>query len=212
MLSINNPEILEILEDFHGGMLPFAKGEEKYLVFKIPKECILTVQKNQKLEILLDTINLDDKIIPVLLAIFHDDEDEPLVLKNPLLDEDLKTYQDFFLTNRIQISFFNENNYELMYYEAKLENIGLFIEKLKNMECVSSEVINHHEFMTAYCDWEIVDKINYDSKILISLLKPLFPDDFVIWDLRSNALEYTTDKTAYHTQLIRDRDPGTLQE
>lgn len=200
MLSINNPEILEFLEDFHGGMLPFVKGKQKYLVFKIPKECILTVKKNKKLEILLDKIKINEQIIPVLLAIFHDDEDEPLILKNPLFGQDLFVYQEFLRAEKIQISFFNENNYELMYYEAKLENIGLFIEKLKAMNCVNAESINQHEFMEAYCDWEIVDKLNYESKILITLLEPLFPDDFLITDLREITSYSIDNDGVYYTQ------------
>ncbi|MFH7765139.1 hypothetical protein [Acinetobacter sp. BSP-28] len=212
MLSINNPEILEVLEDFHGGMLPFVMGEQKYLVFKIPKECILTVKKNKKLEILLDKINLNDKVIPVLLAIFHDDEDEPLILKNPLFDQDLNVYQEFFRAEKIQISFFNENNYELMYYEAMLENIGLFIEQLRSMKCVNVESVNQYEFMKAYCDWEIVDKINYESKILITLLEPLFPDDFLITDLRGVNYDGIDNHSIYYTQLIRDENPGKFQE
>lgn len=212
MLSINNPEILEFLEDFHGGMLPFVKGKQKYLVFKIPKECILTVKKNKKLEILLDKIKINEQIIPVLLAIFHDDEDEPLILKNPLFGQDLFVYQEFLRAEKIQISFFNENNYELMYYEAKLENIGLFIEKLKAMNCVNAESINQHEFMEAYCDWEIVDKLNYESKILITLLEPLFPDDFLITDLREITSYSIDNDGVYYTQLIREENPGKFQE
>lgn len=212
MLSINNPEILEFLEDFHGGMLPFVKGEQKYLIFKIPKECILTVKKNKKLEILLDTISVNEKIIPVILAVFHDDEDEPLILKNPLFGQDLYVYQEFLRAEKIQISFFNENNFELMYYEAKLENIGLFVEKLKAMKCVDAKSVNQYEFMEAYCDWEIVDKLNYESKILITLLEPLFPDDFLITDLREITFDGINNHGIYYTQLIREENPGKYQE
>lgn len=90
MLSIIKPELLAVIQQIPGGLLPIYDTElEKYfLVIKASKETILTAKINNEFKIYLTYDQEAPGICLGIISAFFDDSDEPLTITTPLFSGD----------------------------------------------------------------------------------------------------------------------------
>ena len=135
MLSIEHPYLIPELEKLRIGISHFRKRSDNghLLVIKAPKEAILTAKLKKEFRFYFAPINYDGNIHRCLITTFHDDEDNPLYIFTPLVEEDL-SHQiiDLLSSESFQVHFFDENNRELLGYEAKNPSPSTFIADSKN--------------------------------------------------------------------------------
>lgn len=95
------PQLLEIIKEFHGGILPIKIESKFKLIIKVPKEFILTAKINNGFQFFLTEIKIDENTVPLIISTFYDDKDEPLVIKTPLFEEKLsiRTKNSYYKMN-----------------------------------------------------------------------------------------------------------------
>lgn len=212
MLTVMYPILLEIIKDFHGGLLPIKIGNDYKLILKVPKEFILTAKINNGFQFYLDELKFDSVTIPVIITTFFDDEDEPLVIKTPLFEEEQSyLYKEFLLQDKCEVYFFNEINYELLSCSSEIFKNDICIRKIEDLKFIKLEDIDWRSFQVAYNDWFIRDRLDENLKIDLIFLKDELLSNYVILDASSNSKAHVTDNSIFHTQLERE-EPGDFQE
>lgn len=106
MLTILYPEVMQDIRLLPLGLLPIRRRDTDALalVIKAPKEMILTakIKKGFKFYVVPLATNLGTTL--GLVAAFFDDEDEPLVIKTPMFDDDLvRDLREILSYNKLDI-------------------------------------------------------------------------------------------------------------
>jgi hypothetical protein len=210
-LTLSHPEVLHQLKDFGSGIWAARIAGEYCLIIKASKEIILTAKINKGFDFYLAPIEVDSKHSIAILTAFYDDDDEPLVIKTPLVVDDEST-QDFLelLTNDdFEVFFFDEHNRELLSCSAN-GNLGAMRKLLAGTTFLGSDVVP-----------QILDKADYwfarrnaqddEAAFAINLVENLFPDDCVILDLDEEKHSFIGSQTFSSTSLERV-EPGAYQE
>lgn len=212
MLTIMYPELLGIIKDLHGGILPIKIGNDFKLILKVPKEFILTAKINNGFQIFLTEIRDDKNTVPLIISTFYDDKDEPLVIKTPLFEEKLSYwYKEFLLQDKCEVHFFNENNYELLSCSAEISKNDICSRKVEELKFIRIEDINSRMLQIELNDWFILDKLDQNLKLELKFIKDELLSNYVILDASASSKEHVTDNLIYHTQLERE-EPGAFQE
>lgn len=210
-LSTLHPEIFSILEEFSVGIFPARSGERSFLVIKASKEIILTAKVNRGFKFYLAPVEVDSKKTLTLLTAFFDDEDEPLVIKTPLLANDEATDDIllFMRNNVFDVCFFDEHNRELLSYKAsgQLSSIRdrIALASLPDKDATREILDKAHTWfgLRSICDDEEATEV--------TLIEPLFPDDFVIMDLNYEKHLFNGSQS-FSSVILEREDPGPHQE
>lgn len=206
------PQLLEIIKDFHGGILPIKIESKFKLILKVPKEFILTAKINNGFQLFLTEIRVDKNTVPLIISTFYDDKDEPLVIKTPLFEEELSYwYKEFLLQDKCEVHFFNENNYELLSCSAEISKNDTCSGKVEELKFIRIEDINFRALQIELNDWFTLDKLDQNLKLELKFLKDELLSNYMILDASADSKGHVTDNLIYHTQLERE-EPGAFQE
>ncbi len=224
MLSILYPEVRGYVQNFGYGLLPlrFAKENKFVLVIKATKETLLTARTNNEFKIYLlpNDASLFDQSHNFshlgLVSAFFDDYDEPLVLVTPLIDQDVMlTEMRLLLAQKeIEIYFFDELNRELLGVKAINKDWEQLINEINNATFPNLEKIEPLELLQGmFKRFGIRNKSDDDKSYTISFIEKLYPDDFIIMDLQEEFAGLNdSEKNIAITSLVREEDPGPMQE
>ena len=218
MLSITYPSILQCLQDFDYGLLPFyIPSENRFLLtIKVPKEAILTARLNNEFKVYLIGDEIGSESHVGLITAFFDDHDEPMVLKTPLFggDEMLNDISLLFAQNEFEVYFFDELNRELMGvkgFNNDFERFRAEISKATFSENSHAEILRVIKRLED--QFAIRDSGDDAHAYKISLGDRLYPDDLLIVDARNEAYCFIDAKESIvTTSLERDVEPGPMQE
>lgn len=151
-----------------------------------------------------------------IISAFFDDHDEPLTMMTPLFSDDemLSDISSVFSQPEFEIYFFDENNYELLGVKGKNS------EHLRFQKEMSEGVFSPYDQHKTLKRWEQMG-IEFGSRtqnddqnaFIIDCSERLYPDDFMIMDLREKFHGYNDhEKNIASSSLDRDGDPGPMQE
>ena len=124
-LTVTNPEVLDWLVDMPVGLLPIRRvGDSRViLVVKASREVAQTARLRGEFRFYLVPVQADGVATYGVVTAFFDDHDEPLVIRTPLINEEIpRDLVGLLSSDSFYVHFFDEHNRELLGFRA--ENPG----------------------------------------------------------------------------------------
>ena len=121
-LTITNPEVVHSLVDMPGGLLPILRvgNSRKILIVKASREAAQTARLRGEFRFYLVPVDTGSAATCGLVTAFFDDNDEPLVIRTPLVNEKLTRDLVWLLSSgSFYVHFFDEHNRELLGFRAE---------------------------------------------------------------------------------------------
>ena len=178
-LSITNPEIMDTLVDFAGGLWPIRRGGDSrmILIVKALRQTAQTAKLRGGFRFYLVPVYVGAVATYGLLTAFFDDHDEPLAISTPLLDEEIT--QDFLLllsSDSFYVHFFDEHNRELLGFRAENPNAHRFRAISHTIRFVPANLDGARQFLDDMQFWfSVRSPSDDDAAFIIHLREQLFP-------------------------------------
>lgn len=185
-----------------------------FLVLKLMKENILTVQVRREFRIYIAPTTFLGRSAFGLITAFFDDIDEPLCVFSPMADGDpfTKEMTELFSQETFDVYFFDDQDRELLGYEATnpdYEKIASAIKLANFPPCDLGTLRQQHEQLS---EWFANRSPSDDAAALrVKLGSPLYPEDLAIFDYRPEVNDHFGDHSPKMSTLNRP-EPGRLQE
>lgn len=179
--SVTYPEILQMLVDFPGGLLPmrYAGSSRMILIVKSLREYAATAQLRKSLRFYLVPLRAGDIHTCGLISAFFDDPDEPLIIYTPLFDEEL-TYDIFEVlsSDSFDVLFFDEHNRELVGFHAENPDAPRFRSFANSIRLVPVALEVARQFHDDMMSWFSTRSPDDDNAAFgISLLETVLPNN-----------------------------------
>ena len=194
MITIKNPGLARSLAAFPGGLFPgqLFGGDPHVLIIKCPKEMILTAKAIRHLKFYLIPLDADGVSTTGLVTAFFDDHDEPLVIRGPLIDDEMaSSVLRLLATPTFDIHFFDEHNRELLGYRARNKTVANFVSRRADIRLAPSSYVP-----SSRLDDQLTLRFSTrgpeddENASVVHLAEELFPSDFVVWDSRPESNSY----------------------
>ena len=208
MLTINQPNVARALAEYPGGLFPgnLLGGDADLLVIKCPKEMILTAKAMRQLKFYLLPLDADGVRTTGLVTAFFDDEDEPLVIRSPLLNDEMaSSVLRLLALPTFDIHFFDEYNRELLGYRSRNETVADFASKRDQIHLApSSHILSSRVDDQLMLRFAMRGPEDDRKACVVHLAEELFPSDFVVWDSRPENNAYQGRRHDMITSLERE--------
>ncbi|MDB5806223.1 MAG: hypothetical protein JWN73_3545 [Betaproteobacteria bacterium] len=206
---------MSLVRDLPMGLMPcwFPGDSRPKLVVKASKEALLAAKINLGFKIyMVPLLILGVRTIGLVTA-FFDDQDEPLVITTPMFKEapehDLRR---LISGGEFDIHFFDENNHELLGYEAKVHCLVSTRDHLQSSALLEFDLASARSAIDQMGIWFGLRSDSDDlAAISVEFGESLVPDDIFIQDMRPKNHLYQGSRPFSFTQLHR-KEPGAFQE
>ena len=185
--SVTTPEAPQALVhfpgplDFPGGLLPARDvgSSRMILIAKTAREFAVTARLRKFFRFYLVPLRAGDVHTHGLIAAFFDDDDEPLIIRTPLVDEDLAyDFLQMLSSDSFDMHFFDEHNRKLIGFRAENPDAARFRSFANTIRLVpgSLEIARqfHDDMMSWFGKRTTVDD---DASFRVNLLETLPPDN-----------------------------------
>ena len=216
MITLKNPALVHQLSHYPVGLFPaqVLGGQRNVLVVKCSKEMILAAKVLRELRFYLFPLARDGVQTYGLVTAFFDDPDEPLVIRTPLLEDELGTgILDLLCSPTFDIHFFDEHDREFLGYRVNNTTSGKLTPMRDKIRLAASTYsLPWREFddqlSTSFSNRTSEDD---DKALVVEFVDELFPSDFMIMDTRPAENSYQGSKHTVFTSLERE-NPGVFAE
>lgn len=116
-LTVTNPGVLDWLVDMPAGLLPFRRVRDSrlILVVKASREVAQTARLRGGFRFYLAPVHVGGLATYGLMTAFFDDHDEPLVIRTPLVNDEIpRNLVGLLSSDSFYVHFFDEHNRELL--------------------------------------------------------------------------------------------------
>jgi hypothetical protein len=208
--TIMYPEKLPHVHSYGAGIWAASTEDGYCLVVKVPKEAILTAKINMGFTFYLMPAEVKGRTGVVLFTCFFDDEDEPMVCKSPLLDDEgTRDIIKLLANDEFNVFFFDENNREQLAYKVSGDLKDLR-QRLSAADLLAPE--DFREMLDkSHASFGLRTKEIDAQSVDMKLTESLFPDDVVIYDTDPARHAFKGPQNFSTSQLIRP-EPGAGQE
>lgn len=215
MLSVLYPNVYRAMNHFPGGIYPFKipSRSEAALVVKLPKEMILTAKIRGYFKIYVVPIQHKNIYTVCFLSAFFDDEDEPLVVTTPLLEDTVKGYfYQLLHSNRFDTYFLDEQSREFLSYNCSVSLPKTSKARLSNAQFLDASPADLLAIQRQALGW-FSRRNSFDDlgAITIQLTESLYPTDVAVVDMRTEQLSYGGSK-GFELSILEREEPGNFQE
>lgn len=217
MLTVLYPEIIPMIQQIPFGIFPesLTSAGEDYQAFivKVPKEVILTAKVNGGFKLYLIPVKVDDYMAFGLISAFFDDEDEPLVIKTPLLLEEIShNFFKFIKTGFLNVHFFDELTRELLVYRADVIIPYETLNKINEVVFIEPSLSNANKIIRAM-EISFSSRTEKDDEQAIDIIlnDPIYGGNIFFQDIHTKRHSYHGSRGHSHTMLER-QEPGRYQE
>lgn len=215
MLTVLHPELYRDILSYPIGVMaaPDPDGGSPYLIVKATKEFILAAKVSELFKIYVCPAALDGKKTQALVFAFFDDEDEPLTIRTPLVDDvESRRLFDALLNPSVKVHFFDEHGREFLVYEAELDLPGVTRTRLENMVWVEGNFAQVQEMLRLVPVW-FGRRIPQDDEeaITVRLVNNPYGDSLAIQDVRFPLHQHHGAK-GFSTSFLERNEPGSFQE
>lgn len=215
MLSIEKPELCREILRFPGGIhcVRLSGESTPRIILKLPANYLLPLKINKGFKIYAIPVDVSGNFSVGLMCAFFEDADSPLVCWR-LLDSSDETRDLLYalLKREVFVHLFDDQNRELLGYRAQI-NLPL-VTKVR-IEHARFPDFTHESFHVAHeqaMAWfGLRSAQDDDEAIQFKFTESLFPEDFVILDMRHDLFKFNGSKGFGFTSLERN-DPGRYQE
>ena len=121
MITLKHPALVRELTQYPGGLFPapILGGQPGVLVIKCPKEMILAAKMLHQIKFYPISLDAHEVNTLGIVTAFFDDFDEPLVIRTPLVDDEMGNgLIDLLCTPTFDIHFFDELDRELLGFKV----------------------------------------------------------------------------------------------
>ena len=121
-LTVTNPEVLDWLVDMPVGLLPIRRvGDSRViLVVKASREVAQTARLRGEFRLYLVPVHAGGLATHGLVTAFFDDHDEPLIIRTPLINEEMpRSLVGLLSSSSFYVHFFDEHDRELLGFRAE---------------------------------------------------------------------------------------------
>ncbi len=174
---------------------------------------ILAAKMRREFKSYLIPLDADGVSTHGLVTAFFDDNDQPLVIRTPLLDDEMGNgILNLMCSQTFYVHFFDEHDRELLGYQANNKTAGRFTSIRHKIRLASSMYIPSPKI-----DDQMIGSFfrcssnDDDNSVVVELAEELFPSDFMIWDARPEHNSYKGRKHDMFTVLERE-NPGLYSE
>ena len=208
-LTITNPEVVDTLVDFPVGLWPTRRRGDlrMILVVKAPKEMALAAKLRGAFRFYLVPLHAGDVATYGLLTAFFDDNDEPLVIRTPLFNEEIT--QDFLFllsSDSFYVHFFDEHNRELLGFRVENSNANRFRVLSNTIRFVSLTLDRARQFLDEMQFWfSARSQSNDAAAFTIHLRERLFLDSLAEHVDNPGDFNEPDIATALHPPFRRDQ-------
>ena len=116
-LTVTNPEVLDWLVDMPAGLFPFRRAGDSrlILVVKASREVAQTARVRGAFRFYLVPVHVGGLATYGLVTAFFDDHDEPVVIRTPLVNDEIpRNLVGLLSSDCFYVHFFDEHNRELL--------------------------------------------------------------------------------------------------
>lgn len=180
-LTVTHPELADEIADYPGGLLPFrGRGDSRMImVVKTAREMAQTARLRRGFRFYLVPVHAGKVATYGLVTAFFDDNDEPLIIRTPLFDEE--STRDFLLllsSDIFYVHFFDEHNRELLGFRAENPNAHRFRLFSNTVRFVSPTLERARQVLDEMQFWFGTRTVSDDTAACtIHLRERLFPDN-----------------------------------
>ena len=215
MITLKHPALVRELTQYPGGLFPaqVLGGQPGVLVIKCPKEMILAAKMLHQIKFYPISLDADEVNTLGIVTAFFDDFDEPLVIRTPLVDDEMGNGLIALLcTPTFDIHFFDELDRELLGFKVDNRTAETFSCNREQIQLASRTYVPSSKI-----DDQMSDTFSHrnseddENALVVEFQEELFPSDFVIWDARPEANSYRGRKHDMFTSLERG-DSGLFSE
>ena len=215
MITLTHPALVRELARYRGGLFPahLFGGAVGVLVVKCSKEMILAAKMRRELKFYVVPLDADGLSTHGLITAFFDDLDEPLVIRTPLLDDEMaKGLMDLLCSQAFDIHFLDEHDRELLGYRANNRTVARFASMRDTIRLASPTYIPtpkiDDQMMSIFSRRSPDDDTN---AMVVELAEELFPSNFIILDARPEHNAHMGAMGSTFTVLERE-NPGPSSE
>ncbi len=180
-LTITNPEVLDWLVDMPVGLLPIRRvGDSRViLVVKASREVAQTARLRGEFRFYLVPVQADGVATYGVVTAFFDDHDEPLVIRTPLINEEIsRDLVGLLSSDSFYVHFFDEHNRELLGFRVENPDAHRFRVLSDAIRFVSPTLNAARQVLDAMQSWFGARSPTDDATAFtIHLRERLFPDN-----------------------------------
>ena len=179
-LTVTNPEVLDWLVDMPVGLLPIRRvGDSRViLVVKASREVAQTARLRGEFRFYLVPVHAGGIATYGLVTAFFDDRDEPLIIRTPLVDEEIpRNLVGLLSSDSFYVHFFDEHDRELLGFRAENPDAHRFRVLSNAIRFASPTLDQARQVLDAMQSWfGARSPLDDDAAFTIRLRERLFPD------------------------------------
>ena len=179
-LTVTNPEVLDSLLDMPAGLLPIRRvGDSRViLAVKASREVAQTARLRGEFRFYLVPVHAGGLATYGLVTAFFDDHDEPLIIRTPLVDEEMtQDLVGLISSDSFYVHFFDEHNRELLGFRADNQDAHRFRVLSNAIRLVSPTLDTARLALDTMQSWFGARSPSADAAAFtIRLRERLFPD------------------------------------
>ncbi|WDJ46369.1 hypothetical protein JH286_16155 [Xanthomonas campestris pv. campestris] len=215
MLTILHPQLYQQILSYPIGIMaaPDPEGGNPFLIVKATKEFLLAAKISGFIKVYVCPAELGGRDTLALVFAFYDDEDEPLIIRTPLVDDVESRHLLATLTSPlVNVHFFDEHGREFLVYEAELDLPKVTRARLDGLRLLESDFIQAQNMLHGVAHWFGLRTSQDDEEALtVRLVHNPFGESLAIQDSRYPLHQHHGGK-GYSTSMLEREEPGTFQE
>ena len=212
--SVTFPAFPQELVDLKGGLLPTcdADSSRMALIVKTTREIAATAQLRRFFRIYMVPLCAGDVDTIGLVSAFFDDDDEPLVIRTPLFDDELlHDFLQVLSSDALDIHFFDEHSRILVGFRAENPDAARFRQFVNTIRFVPGTLKFARQFDDHMISWMGArSTAEDDASLRIDLLEMLTPDNLQAesqdspGDLNEGDIEMGLHRAFNHDDVFRN--------
>ena len=179
-LTVTNPDVLDWLVDMPAGLLPIRRvGDSRViLVVKASREVAQTARLRGEFRLYLVPVHAGGLATHGLVTAFFDDHDEPLIIRTPLINEEMPLSLVGLLSlNSFYVHFFDEHDRELLGFRVENPDAHRFRVLSNGIRFASPTLDQARQILDGMQSWFGARSPSDDAAAFtIRLRERLFPD------------------------------------
>ena len=179
-LTITNPEVVHSLVDMPVGLWPILRvgNSRKILIVKSSREAAQTARLRGEFRFYLVPVDTGSAATCGLVTAFFDDNDEPLAIRTPLVNEEVARDLVWLLSSgSFYVHFFDEHNRELLGFRAENPDAHRFRELSKRIRFALPTLDQGRQILDVLqSQFSARAPSDDDAAFTIHLRERLFPD------------------------------------
>ncbi|MFA1261855.1 hypothetical protein ACDI97_10625 [Xanthomonas axonopodis pv. fascicularis] len=188
MLTILHPQLYQQILSYPIGIMaaPDPEGGNPFLIVKATKEFLLAAKISGFIKVYVCPAELGGRDTLALVFAFYDDEDEPLIIRTPLVDDVESRHLLATLTSPlVNVHFFDEHGREFLVYEAELDLPKVTRARLDGLMLLESDFIQAQNMLHGVAHWFGLRTSQDDEEALtVRLVHNPFGESLAIQDSR----------------------------